>query len=190
MAPASQTEQCRLWSERVGMPSHLRVSPAGGGDRRLGRGRSGFSGTAPDARFVPEPYTPQLIIRMIQEMIERFRWCRPPRQNLRAVCRWGPSAPLRPGAGRHRLHPLSAGFADNLSPFSVALPLQGFGQRGRSRPRSTSCRPLAGDGGARRERRAACLCPSAALKDQLVFVDAEEAVVQVPPALRPSGRRG
>jgi hypothetical protein len=30
--------------------------------------RSGFSGTAPDARFVSKPYTPRLIIHMIREM--------------------------------------------------------------------------------------------------------------------------
>jgi CheY-like chemotaxis protein len=30
--------------------------------------RSGFSGTAPDARFVSKPYTPRFIIHMIQEM--------------------------------------------------------------------------------------------------------------------------
>src|SRR5687768_11976054 len=30
--------------------------------------RSGFSGTAPDARFVSKPYTPRFIIHMIREM--------------------------------------------------------------------------------------------------------------------------
>ena len=33
--------------------------------------RSGFSGTAPDARFVSKPYTPRLIIHMIREMTSR-----------------------------------------------------------------------------------------------------------------------
>ena len=32
---------------------------------------SGFSGTAPDARFVSKPYTPRFIIHMIREMTSR-----------------------------------------------------------------------------------------------------------------------